>query len=346
MGRNSIDIIKTGGEKVSALEIERTVLSSGLNVQDVAVVGVPDPEWGQKVAAVVVLEKDKELDLLTMRNALKKQLAVYKVPALLKTVSELPKNAMGKPMLSRLVVLSILVGLSTQQCLKTFEAQINATQDAASACYYECGAQLVTRSASSEDLDQLTLFDNESSSLIANDFFQSGKPYVVNQIGMNEDNGVGCIEITSSHGLKSYALSHQTCSEANVAVCGFYGKQTKSKQTTTKSSPASISSSKSKEKKFRMDDQLYQIVQKKASTQDSMIRACHAKKASLAAVRSDTIHAITAELQRLIGPNKKLVVGSWNGDHYNLSGSQCLVMQTGNGIYPGPCTDATLALCS
>ncbi|KAI8368575.1 hypothetical protein EDC96DRAFT_552729 [Choanephora cucurbitarum] len=59
MGRNSIDIIKTGGEKVSALEIERTILSSGLNVQDVAVVGVPDPEWGQKVAAVVVLEKNK-----------------------------------------------------------------------------------------------------------------------------------------------------------------------------------------------------------------------------------------------------------------------------------------------
>ncbi|KAI8368576.1 hypothetical protein EDC96DRAFT_589975, partial [Choanephora cucurbitarum] len=162
---------------------------------------------------------------------------------------------------------------------------------------------------------------------------------------MDDDNGVGCIEMTANNRLKSYALSHPTCSKANVAVCGFYGKQMKSKQTITQSSPASVSLSKPKEKKFRMDDQLYHIVQKKASTQNSMIRACQAKKASLAAVQSDTIHAITAELQRLIGPNKKLVVGSWNGDHYNLSGSQCLVMQTGNGIYPGPCTEATLALC-
>ncbi|KAI8047298.1 uncharacterized protein B0P05DRAFT_566362 [Gilbertella persicaria] len=59
MGRNSIDIIKTGGEKVSALEIERELLSANLGIQDVAVVGVPDPEWGQKVAAVVVLEQGK-----------------------------------------------------------------------------------------------------------------------------------------------------------------------------------------------------------------------------------------------------------------------------------------------
>lgn len=96
MGRNSIDILKTGGEKVSALEIERELLSCNLGIQDVAVVGIPDPEWGQKVAAVVVLESGKDLDLATMRNAMKKRVAVYKVPALLKVVGELPKNAMGK----------------------------------------------------------------------------------------------------------------------------------------------------------------------------------------------------------------------------------------------------------
>ncbi|KAG2192957.1 hypothetical protein INT46_001214 [Mucor plumbeus] len=96
MGRNSIDILKTGGEKVSALEIERELLSCNLGIQDVAVVGIPDPEWGQKVAAVVVLENGKDLDLITMRNAMKKRVAVYKVPALMKIVTELPKNAMGK----------------------------------------------------------------------------------------------------------------------------------------------------------------------------------------------------------------------------------------------------------
>ncbi|CAO3688532.1 unnamed protein product [Rhizopus microsporus] len=56
LGRSSIDIIKTGGEKVSALEIEREMLSCDIGIQDVAVVGVPDPEWGQKVTAVVVME--------------------------------------------------------------------------------------------------------------------------------------------------------------------------------------------------------------------------------------------------------------------------------------------------
>lgn len=59
LGRNSIDIIKTGGEKVSALEIERELLSCDFGIQDVAVVGIPDPEWGQKVAAVVVLDDGK-----------------------------------------------------------------------------------------------------------------------------------------------------------------------------------------------------------------------------------------------------------------------------------------------
>ncbi|EIE87516.1 hypothetical protein RO3G_12227 [Rhizopus delemar RA 99-880] len=59
LGRSSIDIIKTGGEKVSALEIERELLSCDMGIQDVAVVGIPDPEWGQKVSAVVVMENGK-----------------------------------------------------------------------------------------------------------------------------------------------------------------------------------------------------------------------------------------------------------------------------------------------
>ncbi|CEJ01643.1 Putative Peroxisomal AMP binding enzyme [Rhizopus microsporus] len=96
LGRSSIDIIKTGGEKVSALEIEREMLSCDIGIQDVAVVGVPDPEWGQKVSAVVVMEHGRELNLQTLRDKLKKRLAVYKVPSQLKCVPELPKNAMGK----------------------------------------------------------------------------------------------------------------------------------------------------------------------------------------------------------------------------------------------------------
>ncbi|KAG2183637.1 hypothetical protein INT43_006645 [Umbelopsis isabellina] len=97
MGRSSVDIIKTGGYKVSALEIEREMLSEeSLGIFDVAVVGVEDEEWGQKVGAAVVLNAGQNLDLKTMRNILKPKLAFYKVPTLLKVVDELPKNAMGK----------------------------------------------------------------------------------------------------------------------------------------------------------------------------------------------------------------------------------------------------------
>lgn len=102
-GRSSTDIIKTGGEKVSALEIERELLSLP-EVGEAAVVGVPDDKWGQKVAAVVVLtdqgksagKNGKEWGPMDMRRALKEKLANYKVPQELKLVESIPKNAMGK----------------------------------------------------------------------------------------------------------------------------------------------------------------------------------------------------------------------------------------------------------
>ncbi|RUP46243.1 hypothetical protein BC936DRAFT_147173 [Jimgerdemannia flammicorona] len=58
MGRKSVDIIKSGGYKLSALEIEREMLAHP-DVRDVAVVAVDDPEWGQRVAAVLVVEEGK-----------------------------------------------------------------------------------------------------------------------------------------------------------------------------------------------------------------------------------------------------------------------------------------------
>lgn len=102
-GRKSADIIKTGGEKVSALEIEREMLSL-TQVSEVAVVGLPSEAWGQKVAAVVVLSDEgksagrggKPWSALDMRKALKETLANYKIPQEMKVVDEIPRNAMGK----------------------------------------------------------------------------------------------------------------------------------------------------------------------------------------------------------------------------------------------------------
>ncbi|WP_017715642.1 acyl-CoA synthetase [Kamptonema formosum] len=95
LGRISVDIIKTGGYKVSALEIEE-VLRTHPDIQDCAVVGVPDPEWGERVCAALVLPPATHLTLEPLRNWAKERLATYKVPSKILAVEELPRNAMGK----------------------------------------------------------------------------------------------------------------------------------------------------------------------------------------------------------------------------------------------------------
>ena len=94
-GRQSIDIIKTGGYKVSAFEIE-DVLRTHDAIKECAVVGVEDQEWGQRVAAVVILADGQNLDLDALRTWVKERLAAYKVPTLLKIVNDLPRNPLGK----------------------------------------------------------------------------------------------------------------------------------------------------------------------------------------------------------------------------------------------------------
>ncbi len=95
LGRASVDIIKTGGYKVSALEIEE-VLRTHPAIADCAVVGVKDPDWGQRVAAAVLLEPGAALELDALRAWAKQRLAPYKIPTLLRVLPELPRNPMGK----------------------------------------------------------------------------------------------------------------------------------------------------------------------------------------------------------------------------------------------------------
>ncbi|KAJ2221475.1 hypothetical protein IWW45_008860 [Coemansia sp. RSA 485] len=95
MGRQSVDIIKSGGFKLSALEIERELLEHP-NVTDVAVVGVPDEEWGEVVAAAVVLRPGASLDMRELKPWCYERMANYKCPKMVKTVDSLPRNLMGK----------------------------------------------------------------------------------------------------------------------------------------------------------------------------------------------------------------------------------------------------------
>jgi malonyl-CoA/methylmalonyl-CoA synthetase len=95
LGRMNIDILKTGGHKVSALEVEEQ-LREHPAIAECAVVGIPDAEWGERVAAAVVLREEQKLDLERLRNWARERLASHKIPSRLLIVDALPRNAMGK----------------------------------------------------------------------------------------------------------------------------------------------------------------------------------------------------------------------------------------------------------
>ncbi len=97
LGRSSVDIIKTGGYKISALEIEE-VLRTHPAVAECAVVGVEDAEWGERVCAALELAPACDLTLSELQGWVKERLAPYKVPRALSVVRALPRNALGKVM--------------------------------------------------------------------------------------------------------------------------------------------------------------------------------------------------------------------------------------------------------
>jgi malonyl-CoA/methylmalonyl-CoA synthetase len=95
LGRRSVDILKSGGEKLSALEIEE-LFRTHPEVADVAVVGVPDPHWGERVCAAILARPDATPDPAALRKWAAERLSPWKVPRELRVVEELPRNALGK----------------------------------------------------------------------------------------------------------------------------------------------------------------------------------------------------------------------------------------------------------
>jgi len=93
LGRDSVDIIKSGGYKISALEIEDVLLRHPM-IKECAVVGIADQKWGEVVA--VALCSSENLTLEEIQTWSLDFLSDYKTPRNLKILEELPKNAMGK----------------------------------------------------------------------------------------------------------------------------------------------------------------------------------------------------------------------------------------------------------
>ena len=89
------DMIRSGGENVYPAELELVMLEHP-DIDSVAVVGVPDPKWGEAVSAAVVLNKTRGLTRDEFIEFCRANMARYKVPKKVKFIEHLPQNVMGK----------------------------------------------------------------------------------------------------------------------------------------------------------------------------------------------------------------------------------------------------------
>lgn len=97
MGRTSVDVIKSGGYKISALDIEKVILSYPL-VEDVAVMGLEDHIWGQRVFSLLQLKLEfvKIFDKKEFVTWCNQYLPKYSVPTVIEIIDKIPRNQLGK----------------------------------------------------------------------------------------------------------------------------------------------------------------------------------------------------------------------------------------------------------
>jgi acyl-CoA synthetase (AMP-forming)/AMP-acid ligase II len=101
VGRDD-EMIVSGGENVYPLEVEIT-LAEHPDVDEAAVIGVDDPEWGQRLVGFVVMHPDTQASVDDIKKHVKSQLAGYKVPRDIHVIPELPRNSTGKVVKKQLV---------------------------------------------------------------------------------------------------------------------------------------------------------------------------------------------------------------------------------------------------
>ena len=94
------DVIKTGGEWISSLDLE-DLISRHPAVREVAVVGVADPQWGERPFALLVVREDKAIDAKTLKEHLKPfveegHINKWAIPSQIAVVTEIPKTSVGK----------------------------------------------------------------------------------------------------------------------------------------------------------------------------------------------------------------------------------------------------------
>jgi fatty-acyl-CoA synthase len=105
------DVIISGGENISSVEVEATLLRHPA-IQEAAVVGMPDERWGEAPYAFVVLRSGCSATEAELRDFVRGQLAHFKCPKTFRMVSELPKTATGK--IQKYVLRGNRPGIATQ----------------------------------------------------------------------------------------------------------------------------------------------------------------------------------------------------------------------------------------
>jgi long-chain acyl-CoA synthetase len=95
------DMIITGGENVYPKEVE-DVLYARPEVEECAIIGLPDPEWGERVTAFIVARPGEKIDPQALKAFLKSRISAFKVPKEFRAVTELPKSPAGKILKRRL----------------------------------------------------------------------------------------------------------------------------------------------------------------------------------------------------------------------------------------------------
>ena len=105
------DVIISGGENISSVEVEGTLLEHDA-VAEVAVVGMADPQWGESPHAFVVLRESGATTAEALRAFVRERLAHFKCPRAFHFVDELPKTATGK--IKKFVLRGSASGISTQ----------------------------------------------------------------------------------------------------------------------------------------------------------------------------------------------------------------------------------------
>jgi acyl-CoA synthetase (AMP-forming)/AMP-acid ligase II len=90
------DVIKTGGENVASIEVEKAVYAASPDVAEAVVVGLPHARWSEAITAVVVPKPGATVDPQALRSAMKDHIDGYKVPKDVIVVDELPKTSTGK----------------------------------------------------------------------------------------------------------------------------------------------------------------------------------------------------------------------------------------------------------